>query len=182
MKLPTTEQPGEEDHWKALWGRIRSMTIDPIEHPPFVFNAILAMSFAGLGIWTEIIRLILKGESIDLSGLLTAVLTFFPALAGSASIQLVVAATGKKDKSITALGILLMTASSMLAVVLAIFSERYPYAVLIFGALAAFFSVWVWWIANGEDPNFKVTPVDPESFTGGDLDRPMSGDLGGINA
>lgn len=76
------------------WGYLRNWlvtrTVEPTRSVPFVFYVLLGpFLFGGLQIWVEILKWWHSGMRPEYSGLITAISTFFPALAGSTALQLV---------------------------------------------------------------------------------------------
>ncbi len=73
--------------WTMLGAYIRSQIRSPIPHFSFWVYLFVAVLGAGaLGFWVEVIRL-LRGDS-DTGSVLTAIYTFFPALAAGATLQM----------------------------------------------------------------------------------------------
>lgn len=149
--------------------------MDPAGHFSFVsYFFVAVVIFGGAGIWTELRSYLNFIPSPDqpypsLAALRTAVITFFPALAGSSCMQLIWAED--HERSLRAF------AAVVLAVlILAIFfitpdgmSDR---AALMSGAAASFLALWSWWIANAKQKDL----LDPDAATGG---KTTGGDLPG---
>ena len=47
------------------------------------------------------------------------------------------------------------------------------------GLVASLFAIFIWWIANADDPNFDDN-VDPDILTGGNPNTPLKGDTSGF--
>jgi hypothetical protein len=169
-------QPQESD-WAYLKRLLRTRTVDPVHELPFVIYVFLGIIlFGGLGIWTELLKYFLSDKP-DLSGLITAIMTFFPTLVGATSIQLILAAS--EDKVMVSFALLILCCFLTAAILLPFFSSSYPCAVLCVAALLSLGAVWVWWFTNSEDPTYRKKPRT-DAATGGSVNKPVSGDLTGF--
>lgn len=161
---------------RELWRR----THEPVRELPFVvyvFTGILL--FGGLGVWVEILKIILAGSPVEFAGLITAVVTFFPALIGSTTLQLVLGSVNGGDKVMVSFALLMMCVFLTFAILLPFFSGTHPIGVLGCGIACSAFAIWTWWITNGDDPDFKKV-VKPDAATGGNPQRQLPGDLNGF--
>ncbi|WP_152988819.1 hypothetical protein [Burkholderia pseudomallei] len=161
--------------WKRLGRELRKRSRDPLGHFSFVsYFFVAVVIFGGAGIWTEL-RSYLYFVPTDaepcasLASLRTAVITFFPALAGSSCMQLIWAED--HERSLRAFAIVVLT-----ALVVAIFfitpegvSDR---TALVVGVAASLLALWSWWIANAKQQDL----LDPDAATGG---KAVGGDLPG---
>jgi hypothetical protein len=144
---------------------------------PFVIYVFLGIIlFGGLGIWTELLKYILADKP-DVAGLITAIMTFFPALVGATSIQLILAAS--EDKVMISFALLILCCFLTAAILLPFFSSAHPTAVLAIAALLSLGAVWVWWFTNSEDPTYRKKP-QTDAAAGGSVEKPVSGDLSGF--
>ena len=171
---------GEEaGDWVYLRRELKRRTFQPCRHAPFVIYVIVSIVIlGGLGIWVEVLKFISARQSVSFDGLLTAMATFSPALVGSASIQLALVATGSSDRILTSFATLVLV-SSFASVILIWFSYSfYPMVALACAIILVIFSVWLWWITNGDDPTYKKVSIDTAS--GGDTSRELSGDTSGF--
>ena len=148
--------------------------------PLFVFVLVAIVGLGGLGIWVELVKALLSESPEESDGLFTAVATFYPALAGSASCQLILNATGMLNRIITALGILVLFIFLAAAVLVGIFHSQYPFACLISAIILVVFSIWIWIISNADNPIFH--PVRIDAASGGSPSRNPKGDLSGFKA
>lgn len=140
---------------KGLYRELRDAfverTVKPFKHPSFVFFFIFAvLGFGALGIWLELYAYVYPetGEfaSVKTDALRTAILTFFPAVAGTAAMQLIWAESSKHFRS-AAFSIL----GAFLVVALLISPARISNcSAIVYGVLASILSLWVWWIANAK--------------------------------
>ena len=164
--------------WVYLWEQIKHRTLEPVKAVPFVVYIFLGIVlFGGLGIWTEILKIIISDKPTEIGGLLTAVMTFFPTLIGSTAIQLVLASTHNKILMSFALFILFVFLA--VAILLPFFSASHPYWVLVVASLASLCGIWTWWFTNSTDPTFRHrVPIDAPA--GGAPDNPLMGNLSGF--
>ena len=141
----------------------------------FVLSFLFAIvGFAGFGIWVELVELNLSETHNNYDGLYTAIATFYPALIGSASVHLLLTATGQSDKIMTTFGLAVLLAAAVCALLLSIFHDQYPTARFFGAILLALFSIWLWSIAEADNPIYDPLPVDTAS--GGSLLRDLKGD------
>lgn len=149
--------------------------MDPVGHFSFVsYFFVAVVIFGGAGIWTELrayLNFVPTPDQLchSLASLRTAVITFFPALAGSSCMQLIWAEN--HERSLRAFAVVMLA-----VLILAIFfitpegvSDR---AALTVGAAASFLALWSWWIANAKQKDL----LDPDAATGG---KTTGGDLPG---
>jgi hypothetical protein len=72
---------GHPGDWDYLWLQLKRRTPEPLGDVPFVFYVFLGIViFGGLGIWVELLKILISTKPAELAGLITAVNTFFPAL------------------------------------------------------------------------------------------------------
>jgi len=158
---------------KDIWWR----TCAPMKHVTFwVYLLVGVVLCSGLGVWFEVIRYAYGESNAKPDAILVALLTFFPALVGSSSLQMVFAS---EAKGLRAFSMLLAVIFALAACWLAFgrpanFSTAMVWA-LIFSAAA----IWIWWIANGADPSFRDN-VPVNAPVGGDPSAPLSGSLDGF--
>ena len=151
-------------------------TYKPWKQVTFVFYFFSAIVlFGGFGIWVELVELNLLSENADsYDGLYRAIATFYPALIGSASFHLLLIATGTSNRIMTAFGATVLLFAFVIAILLAIFHHQYPIARFFVVILLASFSIWLWSIADADNPIYTDVPADTSS--GGSLVRPLKGD------
>lgn len=184
----------EESDWVYLGRELRRRTIEPFGHVPFVFYLLIAVIFFGaLGIWVELVKIGLTEPqavqaegppgtvpaSIDLGSLITAVITYFPALIGSAALQFALAQVNRTDKILITFALFMLIAFSIAAVLLSILSKAHGGPVLTVGLLFCVGAIWVWVIANADDVTFRRVPPKVDAASGGDPDRDLPGSLNG---
>jgi hypothetical protein len=163
--------------WIHLGNQIRQRTLQPATSFPFlVYLLIGVVLFGGLGIWAEILRLVIAKPPVELAGLIVAVLTFFPTLIGSTTLQLILASSSNSDKVMISFALLVLFIFLAAAVLLPFFSVSHPRTVLALAVVCSLAAIWVWWITNGLEPTFHSR--QPDDATGGDPQRPMAGSFG----
>lgn len=165
--------------WHYLRREISRRTFQPFSDVPFVFYVLLAIIGLGcLGIWVELIKVVMSSDQPNYDGVLTALATFFPALIGSSSLQLILTSTGNRDKVLVSFGYLISLTAFGAVVLISVFHPTLPG--LTFGASVFFavVAVWLWWFTNGDDPIYKSAPVDAAS--GGDTGKPLKGSTSGF--
>lgn len=166
---------GKFASWKRLGHELKKRSLDPVGHFSFVsYFFVAVVIFGGAGIWTELrsyMYFVATPEQPcpSLASLRTAVITFFPALAGSSCMQLIWAED--HERSLRAFAVVVLT-----ALIVAIFfitpdgvSDR---AAIAGGTAASVLALWSWWIANAKQKDL----LDPDAATGGKV---TGGDLPG---
>lgn len=160
--------------WERLGRELLKRTVDPAQHVSFVIYFVVAVIvFGAAGIWTELYSHFFPGTpapvtSQTFESLRTAVMTFFPALAGSSCMQLIWAEDGR---SLRAFAIFIMTI--LVISVFFIAPRSIPDVLaLTIGAISSLVALWTWWIANSKQRDL----LDPDASTGG---KDTSGDLPG---
>lgn len=147
----------------------------PLGHFSFWTYFILAIIGLGaVGVWVEVVRWKLAPEP-ETSGILTAIYTYFPAVAAGATLQLVMASREKYVRSFS-----ILMASIIGAVAL-------PHSVGLVREIGAFswgffgtvLALVLWWVANGTNQDFLDST--PEDSLGGNLADEPKGDTGGFN-
>lgn len=177
-----------EDHikrqassWVELARELKKRTFEPVAHASFVIYFVVAVIvIGGVGFWIELYAYLLlatpsTGQADPVSALRTAVITFFPALAGSACLQLVWAEN--HQKALRAFGILFLCLMTVIALAIS------PNAVgnrsaLVFGFFSSIAALWTWWIANARQKD--LLDIDPDAPLGGNRNADIPGNLDGF--
>lgn len=162
--------------WQYLTKEVKRRLSAPVGH--FTFWAYLLAGIVGasaFGVWYELLPVLLGRQGSN-EAVFTALLTFFPALAGSSALQLVFDDTAKP---LRAFGIVLILIFVGFAVWLG-FARPTSLGVAYFSVgLACFLAIFVWWITSGQDPAFRDN-VDDTSPLGGKLSDEPKGNLKGF--
>jgi hypothetical protein len=171
----------ENWEWSYLGRELQKRTWEPLGSVAFVVYFFLStILFGCLGISIEVVKVMRSPGPVELAGIITAVIAFFPTLVGPTALQLVFASHKRNDTAFLAIAVLILCVSAVTAIVLAIFSPIHPVPVLVIGIGCSVVAIWMWWIANGDNPTFKSTP--PDAATGGDPTRGLGGTLSGFQA
>lgn len=162
------------NHWRHLKKSLLDRTLRPWQHPSFVLYFLVAVVLIGAaGIWLEVHKLLFGAvDCASGSALRTALITFFPALAGSACMQIVLAED--EQKSMRAVAICLLTVLTAVALCISPATVRETAAIWI-AATCSLIALWTWWIANALQTDFQdgndapVGKSDPKSDLQGSL-------------
>lgn len=148
----------------------------PMGHFTFwVYLIVGVILCGGFGVWYEAIPFYLERPGSSAAGIHTALLTFFPALAGSSALQLLFADGQKPLKAFSVIYSLVFVA---LAVWLGFAKPANP--LLSFGgaAIGSTLAVLMWWLTNGIDKAFDDA-IDDRSPLGADPGVTPKGNLSG---
>lgn len=146
----------------------------------YVFLGVLL--FGGLGIWSEVVKNLI-GDEWRWDAIMQALATYYPALIGAATIQLILEANRQDlrafDRPMTIVSVLFLIISIITGILIRVFEANSTFADFCFwGTIAlSIFGVWVWAVANCDNPDLKT---DPSAASGGDPNRPLKGDMGGF--
>lgn len=164
-------------HWTRLWRTLAERTSLPWRHPTFVLYFVVAVILVGgAGLWLELYKLSFATaeSSTSLEALRTAIITFFTALAGSSSMQVIL--EENDDRAMRAMAICVLTVLSALALIIAPASVSDCTAVKL-GLVGCGLALWTWWIANAKQPGLQderadaaVGRRDPKAGLAGSLD------------
>jgi hypothetical protein len=167
--------------WSLLRGELLKRTKEPAAHASFVIYFLSAVVLIGAGgVWLELYSFLVLAETVNsptssVSGLRTAVITFFPALAGSSCMQLIWAED--KNKSLRSFAVFALILMAILAIAISpsAISSKTVFSV---GSLASLLALWTWWIANAKQPDLLDGNLDAP--LGKDAQSEPSGDLNGF--
>lgn len=169
--------------WAELGRELRSRSIDPLSHVSFVIYFFVAVVIVGgIGFWIELygyaFSVIGDGVQLDpVTGVRTAVVTFFPALTGSACLQLIWAESNLK--SLRAFGVFFLAITTVVALLIASTKAVGNTGALAVGCLFTLASFWAWWIANAKQRD--LLDINADAPLGGDTtDGSLPGDLNGF--
>ena len=161
--------------WVKLGRELRKRTVEPVHHVSFVIYFVVAVIvFGGAGIWSELRTYLYCVATPDLScptlaSLRIAVITFFPALAGSSCMQLIWAEDHERSLRAFAFFVITILVAILLFVVPESISDK---SALVAAGLASVVALWTWWIANAKQRDF----LDIDASTG---KKDTSGELPG---
>jgi hypothetical protein len=135
----------------------------------WAFLLIAIVGAGGYGVWVELYRWSNTADA-NLSGVILAIFTYYPALAGASIFQLIFHSEKYVRSGFTVIGVSIF--------LITFFFFPTPGSVnicsLLIGLLLAFISVFIWWIANGNDGTYHDNP-NPNSSTGGDVKSGLPG-------
>lgn len=177
MTDQTSEPP---DLFKELKRDIARRTKRPIKHPSFIIFFIIAvLGFSALGIWLELYAYVYPevgaaSPKLDpLGALRTAVITFFPAVAGTAAMQLIWADGAKHFRSVAFLTLFIFLVAALWIFPANRISTE---SALFYGFIASLVSVYVWWVANADQIDL-LDKINPSAPLGGENpEAPLTGD------
>lgn len=155
-------------------------TVHPLCDATFIFYVVFGIVvFGGLGVWIEIVEILLSKQAGSNKGVLTALAAFYPALIGSASLQLVLESVRKSDKLMAVFAVAILLVTIIAALLIGLFKFNNVYVGFSFWGTIGFsiVGIWVWCVANGDNPDLKT---DPSAASGGDTDRTLRGDTRGF--
>lgn len=166
--------------WVLLGREIKRRTIEPAAHVSFALYFFVAVILlGGAGVWLELHSYLSYAPTPDkptasAAALRTAVITFFPALAGTSCMQLIW--VNSDFRSLRAFATSVLVVLFIAAVAIAPDNISTSLALWV-GCLASCIAFWMWWIANAEqtglmdvDAYATVGKKDPTGKLPGDLD------------
>ncbi|MEG8027703.1 hypothetical protein [Sphingomonas aerolata] len=168
-------ESSQNNSWFDLIDDLAVRLVKPRYSVPFVMYLLTGvLLLGGVAIWVEIVKYSISSHFYypsssrprpDIEAILAAIHTFYPALAWSATMQLVLAdapageADGRPHKRLRALALFLGSVVLVLAVVVMSLAEvLLPSVSLAFGLLGVLIAIVLWWIANAEDDTYKDSP------------------------
>jgi len=188
-------------HWGELGSEVVERFVAPLFHPTFVLYLLSGVILlGGVPVALEWVRYLLAQHALesavaarvsatDLPALpsfepvLTALHTFYPALAWSSAMQINFAEAKTDDrarKSLRALAFVLATVTLLMSILLnaarPLFTED---GSLRFGLLGVLMAVVLWWLANAREQTF-LEPLSGDAPLGGDADGPAEELSGGV--
>lgn len=172
----------EDGPYKRFWKELKRRTRNPLSDATFIFYVVFGvLVFGGLGVWIEVVKVYLPGQSVDTQGIRTALAVFYPALIGAASLQLVLESVRKSETLMSVFAISSLLIMIIAAILLGLIEFFQSSASLIFWMSCALsvLGVWVWVVANADNPDLK-TRSNPENASGGDVSRKLKGDVTGF--
>ena len=161
--------------WVTLFRELRKRTVEPLSHASFVmYFCVAVVLVGGAGVWFETHSYVFHVPTAEhplpsSSALRIAVITFFPALAGSSCMQLIWAEDHHKSLRAFAITALAALTGLVFAIAPSAVSNS---AALWTGLVASIVALWTWWIANAKQRDL----LDLDAATG---KRDTAGDLPG---
>ncbi|MDK1389671.1 hypothetical protein QN224_30370 [Sinorhizobium sp. 8-89] len=151
--------------------------LTPMGHFTFwVYLFVGIVFFGGFGVWYEVIPFWFSRPGSTSAGIYTALLTFFPALAGSSALQLLFA---EGQKPLKAFSVAYAVVFIALAVWLGFAKPSNPIIAFTGATIGALLAILMWWLTSGNDPAFNDA-IDDRSTLGADPKSTPKGDLNGF--
>jgi len=163
-------------HNGFIWmGReLRRRLVEPARHFSFwgflVFGIII---FGGSGFWFECAKHYFSAHD-NSDAIRTALVTFAPAVAGFASLQIIADKNAKQQWRLS--GGLCIAILALTAGWLTFDHSMRAWLGFIYAGLFAAFAIVIWWVGNA-DELFLQDETDPAAPVGGDTDAPPVGDV-----
>ena len=137
----------------------------------WAFLLIGIVGAGGYGVWVELYRWNASTSTTNnLSGVILAVFTYYPALAGASIFQLIFHSEKYVRSGFTVIGVTIY----LLTFIFFPSPGSFSISNLLIGLTLAFISILIWWIANGADATYHDNP-NPNSSTGGDISNELQG-------
>lgn len=156
-----------DNGFKIAWIELKRRTSKPRGEVVYWFYFICAVCvLGGAGILLEFARYVSAKDAVSPDGLLTAFATFFPALIGSSAIQIMFDKVNDRRMMAISLGSLILTLFvSACLILLGSSGSRVSWTTAF---LFCLFALWVWWIANADNPGLYDEPhLSIDAPTGG---------------
>lgn len=147
----------------------------------FTFWVYLLVGIGGasaFGVWYELLPLLLGRPGADQDSLFTALLTFFPALAGPSALQLLLE---DNPKPMRTFAIFLVVVFFALVVWLGFAQPECAWIAYLSAGFSCLLAVLVWWITGGQDRAYNDGNEDRFPLGGRPEDQP-TGSLEGYQA
>ncbi len=160
-----------------LGRELRRRLLTPIGHFTFWVYLITGVILCGgFGVWYEFLPLLLSRAGSSSEGVYTALLTFFPALAGSSALQLLF---GEGQKPLKAFSVVYCFVFATIAVWLGFAKPEDPKYAFGGAVLGCVLAIFMWWLTSGQDPAFN-DDIDDTTPLGGNPDAQPQGSLKGF--
>lgn len=153
-----------------LWHQLRT----PLGQVSFWTYLILAVwGFGGLGVWVEVIKHVRGADNIE--SILTAIYTYFPAVAFGSSMQLIIREDTRRHVRSFALliGAILVIIASLQGL------ELFYHYEFMWSYIGVLIATILWWCANGSDENLHDN-ISPDASLGDSPASPAVGDTRGF--
>ena len=168
---------GNNGSFSLLFPELSRRWKTPLKHVSFwTYLLVAILGIGAVGFWVETVRFALAEKS-EIDSILTALYTYFPAIAAGAGLQLFM--DSKREE------MQYMRSFSILSIfIVGIFTVPYSTGIAkslwaaIWGGVGVVVSIWLWWMANGCNPSFL--DIDPEDSLGGDPKSEPAGNTDGF--
>lgn len=166
---------GDTNSFVLLWRYLRKQVLLPLDQFSFWAYFIFAVVIlGGMGLWIEVGRYLLTQDP-RAEPVLTAIYTYFPAIAFASSFELVMREDDQRQ--VRTLAICVVVVLSLVIVVHAarLVGSSGSSLLGVFACLVAFL---VWWVANGDNKNLR--DVQAKVTLGDEPSAPPAGGTGGF--
>ncbi|WP_141441580.1 hypothetical protein [Delftia acidovorans] len=145
-----------------------------------LYFLVAVILLGGTGVWFELHAYLTyvptpENPSVSAAALRTAVLTFFPALAGTSCMQLIWDTGEFRSLRAFATSVLVILGVAAAAVAPAHISATVALSI---GCIASGIAFWMWWIANAEQTGLQ--DINTDAPMGKDPNTEPAGDLNGF--
>ncbi|OUC13404.1 MAG: hypothetical protein B0A82_17455 [Alkalinema sp. CACIAM 70d] len=138
-----------------------------------VYVLLGVLFFGGLGIWAEVVKYYyFRAPNTGAEAIITSLTTYFPALVGAASLQLMF--ENRNSKPLLAFAVLCLCVLGAIAIWLAIDPSAF------YSVVSCVAAIWIWWIANARAEAFR-DDLDIDTPLGGNPGKTPPGSLQGFN-
>lgn len=168
-----------------FWRELKRRTRVPLSDLTFIFYLVFGVVlFSGFGVVVELVKHWFAGGFFDvasLTGFRAAISVFYPALIGASCLQLTLEAFKKSDTLLGVFAIASLLIMLGFAIVHGIqeFRQEAQTQVFWFSVVLSFFGLWIWTIANADNPDLKTKPRD-DGAIGGNVNRKLKGNTEGF--
>jgi len=156
-----------ENGFKIAWAELKRRTRKPRGEVVYWCYFVFAVCvLGGVGVLLEFARFVSAKETVSPDGLFTAFVTFFPALIGSSAMQIMFdKVNDRRMMAISVSSLILTLGVSAALILLGSSASKFSWGL---ASLFCVFALWVWWIANADNPGLYDNPPPPiDAPTGG---------------
>ena len=139
------QEDTKSDVYRRFWNELKRRTKSPLTDLTFIFYVFFGvLVFGGLGVWIEVVKIYIPGQSGDMQGIRTALSVFYPALIGAASLQLVLESVRKSETLMSVFAVSALLIMIIAAILLGLIEFFQSSATLVFWASCALSVLGLW--------------------------------------
>jgi hypothetical protein len=175
----------QPSHWQEFREILRERLCEPAKHPTYVMYFLGFIIIVGGFGFIESIVTFLNGDKwtdVELARVISACYTYFVAIAATAAVDFVLSLRKRRFMLMFFLfGCLAVMILAVISMIVGTIKGHASAAILptLVGYVASLF---LWWLGNAGNPNLLDTDVEPSAPTGGDIQVPPAGNLGGFRS
>ncbi len=173
----TNVAAGTPNDFPLLGRELRRRSMALFRNPRLFIGLLMNIAFGGWAIWLELLTIRLRIAKHDVESLLSAIVTFFPAIAGTTFVQAY--CEDREENNLMGIPLVVLLVSLAPAVYFA-FEEPgiggLPLR-LIEMAILCIVVMWFWLIVNADAAMYRGAP---DAATGGNPRNSLAGDLDGL--